>query len=453
MSYYRSSPDDRWNRERFLIDYIAPFYTEESLLQVILPLASSVDRVIRNRALLYKDRPARGLATDGKPSDYDEAYQGVLKTARIGSTAKRWHRQYSVCGAVLVGPVVVSHRGKQRIKYRTITPDLFRLLMDDDGNIVKVLYQAQLTNAQGAIAENIIVVWTDTEHYYRNVGGEKQYFASNPDGVNPYGMIPFVLAAKDPDRPFDYGLQDLVEDNMQMNLLESGKIEDAMFAMMTIPFGVNITNPKQDFKFSPRRPIIVENAKTDDSPPDFQLVSGNAHGDKIDAMISEKEKRSALREGVAAHLVNTEPTELSGKALQIMSSEALQMREDDIDVFGEFESELAALTAVVWNAEVKQSLPDYDGMMREFYCDFAEIRFDEDPQAELEYDIRLMEANLINGFDILKKINTDVQTDDDAQRVIEQNKQINQLFRTRGFALGGASDATRIVNSNTITNG
>jgi hypothetical protein len=453
MSHYNSSPDDRWNRERFLIEYLAPFYDQESIENtVILPLTSSVDRVVRNKSLLYKDRPVRGLVNqEGKPHAKDPLYQDIIRQAKIGSTAKKWHRKYGATGAVLVRPVLVQHNNKARIKYQVLTPDKFRLLMDEDYNVLKVAYLSELTDEAGGITENIIVIWTPDSHYYYTAGSAKaKAFDGNPNMENPYGMIPFVLAAKDEEAPFDNGLHDLVEENLQMNLLEALKLEDAAFAAMNVPFGVNLTNPKQDWKFSPRSGIFTDGHMSDESTPSFDFRSGTPHSELINTLIGDKEKRSSLREGVSPHLVSAEPTELSGKALQIMSSEALQMREDDIDVFQDFERELAAVTSVVWNLEQGEKLPTYEEMQELFYVDFAEVRFDDDPAAELEYDIRLRDANLTNEVELAMKYNSDVNTEDEALEMLQRNAEINRQYRSRGYGFGNAQAANQIVQQNAL---
>jgi hypothetical protein len=431
MAFYNASSDDLKNRERFIIDYVAPFYTMESLQQVIIPRTSFVPRVVRNVAMLYKKAAQRKIADGEDESPANKVYQEHLKDARIHVKAKQWHRIYTLCDCVAVRPVVRLKKKRGMLQYDVLSPDKFRVLMDDDGNVQKFLYTSTLSDASGGILEDIIVVWTETGHYYRTVKGEQRFFDEQPDGQNPYGEIPWLVIAKDENEIFTGGLSSLADSCLKVNFLGMLESEDSAFAAINIPFGVNLigkddTNPK----FSPRVPLFINADVRDVTDPKFELVSGTPHTDLLRASADAEEKAASMRQGMAGFMLTDNPAELSGKAMKIALTELREMREDDAMLFEASESELFGKTRVVVNYDAKRFpkvavIPDGG----EFAVDFAEQEYDDDPKLAYELDKMKLADNIISYIDMYRKHNTDMESDEEVEKALAEIKRVNQRMK------------------------
>jgi len=259
ISFYESSKEKKDNRERFVIDYISPYYTLESLQEIIIDRRSIVPRIVKNVAMLYKEAAKRTIKQGEEDHPANDGYQTHIQDAMIHVQAKRWHRIYTLCDAVAVRPAVREVDGRKRLQYDILAPNEFRVAFDANDNVHKFLHPAALYDETGGITEYVIVVWTDEELYYQTATGEKGTFSEHPDGVNPYGQIPWVIISKDGSNVYTGGLSDLVESNLKINFLSMLEMEDSAFAAISIPFGVNILG-KLDakMKFSPRAGVFVE---------------------------------------------------------------------------------------------------------------------------------------------------------------------------------------------------
>lgn len=441
MCFYRGGNDNRKNRIRFLIDYVKSFYDGNSLRDQVLPTITFVPRVVRLIALLYKQGAERWIADDEKKSDL---YADLMKTARIGMQSKAWHRIYKLCDLVAVQPVVAEKRGKKKLSYNIHSPNNFRILTDASGTLIKFVYVSNIWRGDVMMKDDILVVWTDTEHYYRDRDGKQHFFDDNPDGVNPYGEIPVVLMAKDEAEPLSGGMSSLVESNLHYCYMRMLETEDATFAAINTPVEINFQGNEDDAPVQgPRSPRRV-NARDLDVPPKFEYVSGNPFMDKLREAAEKEEKSAAMREGVSAAMLSEDPQELSGKAIKGMMIELLEIREDDSIVMQEYETELYQKTRIVAEAEMGVKLPE-DG----FNIEFPDPSFIDDPTEELDFALRLKKEGFLSDLDIYRQFVSTRDTDEQALESMKNN--VVQNRKKTGVAglimgTGGTEEETQAAN-------
>lgn len=454
MCFFNSTEADMKDRERFIIDYAAPFYTLESLQTVIVDRQSFVKRVVKAGAMLYKDAATRrvykGEEIDEKA---DAIYQEQIKGAAINVKAKQWHRIYTLCDIVAIKPVVKTKRKKETLQYDVIPPDSFRLLRDAEGNVVKFLYSTDLYNETDDIMETVIAVWTDTEHYYRNAKGEQGYFSVQPEGKNPYGTIPVVIACRDDNEMFTGGLSSLVEANLKVCALKMLESEDSAFAAISLPFGLNLVGAKEKSpKFSPRSPIFVTADTRDVATPDLKFVSGEPHSAMLRELQQSEEKTASMREGIAPYMLSDNPQEMSGKAMKIALTEIREQRQDDAGIFEAVENELFEVQQIVVS---KSKLSAKLGTGLTLQVDFAEQQYDDDPKAEYELDRMKMQDNVISAVDMFRKWNTDMDNEQEVVKAMTDNKRINSSIKipTRAPATEVGKDAPDMPDNRGDTDG
>jgi hypothetical protein len=312
-------------------------------------------------------------------------------------------------------PTVKTRRKKQVLSYNVYSPNDFRMLMDADGNLTKFLYSSHLWNGDTMMREDIVVVWTDTEHYYRTTGGEQRFFEDNPDGVNPYGEIPVVVMARDEADPFGGGQHSLIESNLKALYYSMLETEDITFAGTSTPVMINFTDPENDRPFGPRELLSVT-ARDAEVEPKFEYVSGKPSSELIRALAEKEERSAALRMGMSPAMLADQPQELSGKALKNMMMELIEQRQDDAIVMQEYEEELYAKTRIVAETVLGVKLPE-EG----FNIEFPEMRFNDNPMEELEFAMRLRDEGYLSDLDVFKQFVTDRMTDDEAIASMQQN--------------------------------
>ena len=438
VSFYESSKEKKDNRERFVIDFVSPYYSMESLQQIIIDRRSIVPRIVKNVAMLYKEAAQRAIMQGEEEHPQNDVYQAHLQDAMIHVQAKRWHRIYTLCDAVAVRPAVREVDGRKRLQYDILAPNEFRVAFDANDNVHKFMHPAALYDETGGITEYVIVVWTNTELYYRTATGEKGTFADHPDGTNPYGQIPWVVISKDGSNVYTGGLSDLVESNLKINLLSMLEMEDSAFAAISIPFGVNITNKKDNSaKFSPRSLIMVEtDGLTDGDKPSLELISGTPHSEMLRNSQQDEERLASQRQGMAAFMLSDSAQELSGKAMKISMSELIESRQDDALLFEAGERRIYEKTVVVVNHE--QGVPQLP-MDAEHSIDFAEQNYADDPVAEYDQDMQRVTDNLLSYADLYRKwINPDAEDEEEIMQRLAEIKRVNSRMKLPTRA--GAAD-------------
>lgn len=448
MSFYESTPEALENRERFVVDYIAPFYKVETLSEVILDHRSYVRRVVRNVAMLYKQAATRQLInSDGTEHASNPDYQAMTRIAGIHVAAKQWHRMYCLCDSVAVRPVVRKSNGKARLAYDVLAPNSFRVALNADNEVVKFLYQVPIYDQSNGITEYVVAVWTAENHYYVTQDGMPGYFPEQPNGVNPYGIIPWVVISRDKANPYTGGMSDLVDSNLYVNFTRCLESEDMAFAAINIPFGVNLLGKNDDeMKWSARSAVFVQNDARDGTPPDLKFVSGKSNAEML-RMVMDKEERSAMaREGIPAFMLTDNAQELSGAAMRIALTELLEQREDDALVFEDGERRIFDATRIVVNYEAPRTtgltpIP----MEAEFAIDFAEQRFSDDPIAQYEFDRKLAEDNLLSYIDLYRThVNPDAENDDEVNKRLQSNREQNARLRLPQRATPTDANAARV---------
>jgi hypothetical protein len=448
MCFYESTPEAIENRERFVIDYIAPFYKVETLAEVIIDHRSSVKRVVRNVAMLYKQAATRRLVNaDGSEHKGNGDYQSMIRAAGIHVMAKQWHRLFCLCDAVAVRPVIRKSNGRARLEYDVLAPNGFRVALNADNEVTKFLYQVPLYDASNGITEYVVAVWTNENHYYVTQDGEIGYFPEQPEGRNPYGVIPWVVISRDRANPYTGGMSDLIDSNLYINFVRSLESEDMAFAAINIPFGVNLLGKDdKEMKWSPRGGFFVQSDLREGVDPKLEFVSGKSNAEML-RMVMDKEERSAMaREGLPAFMLTDNAQEMSGAAMRIALTELLEQREDDALVFEDGERRIFEATRTVVNYEA----PRTTGLVAispdaEFTIDFAEQRFSDDPIAQYEFDRKLVEDNLLSYIDLYRiHVNPDAEDEKEVNEKLQANREQNSRLRLPQRATPANANAARV---------
>jgi len=416
VSSYGRTAFDMDNRERALVEFASPVFTMQSLQDTIIPRKSFVEKVVRQCSMLYKDEPVRWLANEEAVHPADGEYQSLISGASICSRGKEWYKKYVLTRCVCVRPVVRMKNGKGILAYDIMTPNEFRVMLDENNEIEKLLYQVEVDG------EFRVAVWTRTEHYYRTVG-------DNTDMVNPYGFVPAVLMTDDDVNIYGGGMFDLAEANLYVNFLELLQTSDIAFSALSVWVATNM-GMSEGAIISPDHLYSFEDVAGDPTralPPKLENVASVPHSQTIRDLMEQVYKRAMIGEGISAATLETQARDLSGKALREMKAELLDRWADDADIMREKEADLYYVTAIVANYARRIGRLQMDAELpvdaELFNIDFADQSF-EDLDADKRYELekKQVQDGILAPADWFRIYNSDVDDTEDVLETMRKNR-------------------------------
>jgi len=132
----------------------------------------------------------------------------------------------------------------------------------------------------------------------------------------------------------------------------------------------------------------------------------------------------------------------SGFARMIAKERLTELREEQVEIWRDIETEVFDCVREVNNLYGFKGIVD----TAKFSIDFAEIKNFEDPLIELNIIKQKLELGLINLYDIVKKENPDIKTDEEADEFIRENIELRNSLKSRfGFdfsSITGGQNAT-----------
>jgi hypothetical protein len=449
QSFYDNTPYDLLNRKRFLADFVKPYYTNWGLNRAIIPNDSYVKDILQRSSLLYKTPALRTIVDETTNANYHM----ILRNSAINSKSKTWHRMIKLHDLVAVRPVVRARNGKYILTYDVKTPAEFRVVLDDYNEVEKMMYVSQ--RVKDGVREDVIVVWTATQHYIVDVHGERSAVVGNPQMVNPYNRIPFIFMSLTDDSVFYSGGQyGLVYSNLLHNFYELLTNSDANASALNVFVGRNLGGALGNDPFI--RPGDVLNIESNDSLSDgksveAQFVSAELFADRLRELQTAVFKQSAIRRGIPPSFLADTVQELSGKALRSSYRALLEEKQDDADTIRDYERELAILTAQVSNYHTAQTrYPKLDVAKIEegFYADFSEQDFSgDDPNLEFDLEMAQVEKGIISLTSVIRKHNPDISTDEGAMLFYEANKATLDKYTKKGFSTTITQPAPSVDNT------
>lgn len=434
-TFYFNTEYDILNRKRFLAEFSAPVYSNWGLNRSIIPYDSFVKDILSRASLLYKQGAVRSI----KDQQTHDSYHQIIKSSKINTKSKSWHKLCKLHDLVLVRPVIHTQNGRSYLTYDIKTPDQFRVILDDNNAIEKVLYPSQ--RVKDNIREDVIIVWTASQHYGVDVHGNKFAVEGNPNMINPYKVIPFVpLSLSDDSLFYSGGAQELVYSNLLHNFYQLLTNADAHTSSLNVFIGQNLGGALGTDPFL--RPGDVLNVESQDSTDasktvNGQFVSSELFADRLADLQDKVFKRAAIKRGIPPSFLADTVQELSGKALRSSYRALLEEKMDDADVVRDFEVELAVMTCTVSNyhrAETKYPVVDINKVREGFYVDFNETEFaGDDPNAEFTLEMDKVEAGILGIVDVIRKYNPDISNDEEAMAFYDKNKATLAQYQKKGF--------------------
>ena len=377
-----------------------------------------IKRVIKEISTVYQAQPIREF---GK----DERFQEILNYSKLDTKLKKVNRYTNLLNEVLLKIGVRAGR----IVYDIITPNIMTIIQNeqDPTQADAIIYMVTRKNTVGD---------DSISYYYWDIYGnhlilDKDFRVSFVvyDEAAPKGSFEFYPYRDDEGRlvlPFMTFHREEPDDSFWDQ--DTGR--DLYNAAIMV--GIKMTLFDYYFKVASfKQPYIVGDmvsvpAKQILDPLTiFQATGEGAQVGLLDMQINMDQLRDALvfqinsvinNYGISADQWSLSISEMSGRALKIRNRALLEIRQEQIPLYREYEQEIFNKTRIVNNAH----FPQQQIKNAEFSVDFGEIEFPEDPEEELNLDTKRLKIGLISLGQFYKKYNPDVD-EKKGEKIIIQN--------------------------------
>lgn len=406
--------------ESHIIKALGRTFRSEDIAQFQMIYLPVLRRIIDKLCLVYKSKTERTLQSEGATKKLNELYAG----SDIDTKSKHWYRMAKVFHTVLVQPVVRTQDDKQVLTYEIWTPNKISVVEREDNFLrpAKVVYQIQMRKPNG-VADIETVYWSDTEHFRTDAHGKLIRDEDNPNGENPYKILPFVvLRLKETENFWGEG------ETLLANVEE--KIDFLLIQLMDLlvmqghgqPVLIN-AKVEGTIQTGPRHPLMLI-PHNPDAPTDFKFVSVAGKVSEITSAIDWLISRTMTLYGLAQSSTMESSQTASGYAKMLDNWDVIEQREEDVAVLKEFEKELFRMTKIVVEYEDLMSFGETD----ELNIEFEGYQFPQDPKVELEVKKEKMNLGLWTPADDLMMEDSTL-TKEEALSKLEENLTIRNRLR------------------------
>ena len=403
-------------------------------------------KLIDRMAVVYTEPAMRYITSEG---DLDEQpltdYIYQILPEDINSKDKKAHRLSKLFNTSLTQIYFDKEIGK--IGFGIEPSHKYEVLADYENpyKIAELRYKKYFLNKKNE-EELYTVVWTAEEHYKEDADGNKTPLGDSEDLKNPFrnqfgeGVLTFApLMLEEGEDFWGNGQTDLVNVNETINFLLTFLLNDAIVmgtsgTLLAINLGLaekgrEVNNLKK-VRTGRRRPIVVENARTDMAQPSLQYVSTNPLIAEIQNSIDYRIKQIAVLKGLNPNTILSQIKDTSDYQKMMDATEQLEIRRDDIEPCRNYEKKRFEIIKAVNNTAYKdaelrkkfklQEIP-WDA---ELSVDFGEIAQQKSTDEKWKDREEREKRNMGSAIDWLMEENPELD-EEQAQQIIESNKTIN----------------------------
>jgi hypothetical protein len=394
-----------------------------------------VEYVINETAVLYVKEPQRKLSTDSKR--WDEIQKTIKQDIIMDKVNKKTYA-CNECG-ILIQP------RNNTIELDILSPNMISIIQDSDDptKIFGFIYEINLSNTiDNNFTEQIKYkrdaykrqfVYYDVEGNHFRFDENKKIIENetNPDNVNPYKdkqgnfILPLVICHK------SYN-ENSVWDETSGNKMFSGTKQIGVLATL---FNYYMKNA------SHKQPVITGNADVQipdkqilDTMSVLKIIGEGANVDLLDfqgnleqffMQILHKIELFLNQEGLALEDFSKSGTPESGYKLQIKKEPLKKKINQQKPFFRIYENELFEKIRIVNNTMYNKKIDENI----EFSIDFAEIEDVPDLKELREDRTWKLHNNITNPLKFIMEDNPDIKTEQEAEKIFNENKKINERLQ------------------------
>lgn len=247
--------------------------------------------------------------------------------------------------------------------------------------------------------------WTAQSYEKRDHRGERIRLQTNPGGVNPYGVLPFVpLFDYHPDDEFWLpGGDDIINAQEAVNVALANLWRGIEYQTSGQAWASGIPATAELLVGPDRAVTLPENGKFGFSSPDAPI-------EEVLKAIEFVLKQTAVANDLAANIFELDPRAESGAAKFAEKQDLLEARADELELWRTYEAQLFEIIKTVWNTHRPGTIPE-DATVA---VDFAEVGESVREVEKLQaYQLRL-DLGIASPVDLLMRDNPDIRTREDA---------------------------------------
>tara|TARA_R100000664_G_scaffold16539_1_gene25324 strand:- start:5569 stop:6936 length:1368 start_codon:yes stop_codon:yes gene_type:complete len=360
--------------------YIERYF--EGSLQKEIPLYTQAltKRLINRISLTYKDAPIRIVDND--------LYSEV--THKKDFMMKKFERLHNLLGTIALHV----HWCNDKFMYHPIINFVPIFDPSDPMTPVAVTYQiGKTTDDITQSQEDRFMYWSANEHFMFDVDGNRYApTESNPEMINPYGVLPFAFAQ--PNNSVD---EFWCESGMDI-VLANKQIDIAMTMLQHHirsaggQFVIEGRVDENEIEVGLNKVVVLEDGNMSNLSPNTD-INGIIEGIKFQLQHIFQNHHITFDYGLSGNK--------SGVALRIENIELLEAREDDVEKFRILEKDVYKIEQQIYNVETNSVFPD------DIKIDFAEIEFPIEPQLEQQLWEWKWTHGLADKIDYLQSIDPD----------------------------------------------
>lgn len=346
---------------------------------------SLLKKIVDKKAKAYREPPIRKLDTEAET----EFYQGILKEGRFNDAMKRIDKlfnQHKYCALGIFKEPSEEPNEEAHYKFIPLAPYTFDVIKDEEGcpqvfiisypdefvtdGPYKDLYNPIIAE-QGNQDENsyILSLWTEKEHKLirvrkTKVKGESSIsfelvpIDNNPDGINPWGVLPFVFIPHDIDsnypNPSPLPGQTVEVNALNSVYLTSGNMQIGQL-ILKYPAGQEIQTVNQGLMSAIKLPQSTEEGAPE-TDADYISPSPNLDGHRTSIMTFLN--MILDEQGIAVGQVVTGQADKysSGFDRALANADVQSIIEENQDLYTRIENEVYSIIQAIESSTNMQAL-------------------------------------------------------------------------------------------------
>ncbi len=405
------------------------------------------------KALMFRDRPRMRVMVDGEE---DEAQSELWAHIYTGGNWQRKLRTANALEQVVqtlhLHPRPMPSTGK--IDLAVVTPAASIAWQSTENPQVAeaVAYRTSGrpdSPAMTALSPSVWAFWSADANLLVELNertGEPQNVrppSDNPDGVNPYGLLPFVKIDKiDPkdDDYWNHGVADMLTVGDAANVAIVSLVHSLIHQGFSPKVAINMTGVDLS-KHGPDVTYAAEHVPEGEHAPSMSTLRLDADFEGMVAGIEAVLQYGALMHGIppSAFRRDSQGGAESGRAKIVDMLPLLEEREQDIPQWSDNMGELFAVTRAVWNFWHDQSgfevSTEFIGRTfsddARLAVDFAEVKIPETPNERLDRQAKELNMGIKSKADVLMENNPDLSREE-AEKELQRIAQDTRMASGRG---------------------
>lgn len=368
-----------------------------------------VRKLTDRKATVYKIAPKRTF--EGWDQEKGEE---LYRDLRANIVLKRANRLTKLLKTNLLQVLWIDGQ----IKLGIVTPNVVDVIHEGDPESPRRIIVSHPGKQE---SETTYSDWTVNGFAMRNWRGHEISNSGNNANVNPYGHLPFVpVFDRYPDAEFFLpGGDDIIEAQRAINVSLANIWRATELQAHGQPWvsGVNLMSTTgleyNTNNIGPTRLIRLPDGGK------FGFETPNAPIEDMLKAIEFVIKQTAVANDLAANVFELDAKAESGAAKHAEQRDLIEARQDDIELWRNYEAQLFGTLKAVINTHEPGAIPDN----AELRVDFGEVQETLSDIERLEGYQRRMDMGLWSRVDALMSDNPDIRTREDALEILQTRNQ------------------------------